>query len=54
MPTTTKSAGAIQGGFTSGKFMEGCNAMQTEDTIVETDLLDMPWAGDAEEPIPSE
>ena len=28
--------------------------MQTEDTIVETDLLDMPWAGDAEKPIPSE
>ena len=40
--------------YTSGEFMEGCNTMQTEDTIVETDLLDMPWAGDAEEPIPSE
>ena len=53
-PTTMESAGAVQGGFMSGEFMEGCNTMQTEDTIVETDLLDMPWAGDAEEPIPSE
>jgi hypothetical protein len=41
-PTTTENAGAIQGGFMSGEFMEGCNAMQIEDTIVETDLLDMP------------
>ena len=31
MPTTTESAGAVQGGFTSGEFMKGCNAMQTED-----------------------
>jgi hypothetical protein len=49
-----ENVGAIQGGFMSGKFMEGCNAMQIEDTVVETDLLDMPWAGDAEEPISSE
>jgi hypothetical protein len=52
-----QNAGAIQGGFTDNyEFMEGCNAMQIEDTvaIVETDSLDTPWAGDAEEPIPSE
>lgn len=28
--------------------------MQREDTVVETDSLDMPRAVDAEEPIPSE
>jgi hypothetical protein len=53
--TAIQNAGAIQGGFTD-EFMEGCNAMQIEDTVavVETDSLDMPWSGNAEEPIPSE
>lgn len=52
---TIENAGAIQEGFTdSDKFREKCNAMQREDTVVETDSLDMPRAGDAEEPIPSE
>jgi hypothetical protein len=54
-----ENAGATQGGFMdSDKFMERCNTMQIEDTVVETDseLTDMPRAGDAnlKEPIPSE
>lgn len=50
--TVIENAGAFQGGFTdSDEFMEGRNVMQMEDTIVEIDSLDMPWAGDAEEPI---
>ena len=55
--TAIQNEGAMQGGFIdSDKFMEGCNVI--EDTIaiapVETDSLDMPFAGDAKEPIPSE
>ena len=53
-PTTTaiENAGATQGGFMdSGEFTDGCNAMQVEDTLVETDSLDIPRAGDDEEPI---
>jgi hypothetical protein len=52
-PTTAiiENAGAIQGGFAdSDKFMEGHNAMQIEDTVVEADSLDV----HAEEPILSE
>ena len=49
-----ENAGVIQGGIMdSDKIIEGCNAMQIEDTVVETDSLDMPWAGDAKEPISS-
>lgn len=53
--TAMENSGAIQVGFTdSDKFMEGCNATQMEDTVVETNSLDIPWAGDAEGSIPSE
>jgi hypothetical protein len=50
----SENAGAIQGGFMGcDEVVEG-NAMQIQDILVETDSLDMPQAGDAEEPIPSE
>jgi hypothetical protein len=58
-PTPTARAladvGTIRGDFMGCvEVREECSAMQLDDTVVEADFLDMPLAGGAEEPIPSE